>query len=90
MSYNVWFDPRAEEDLAKITRIDRNLAQRIVSKIKYISENSHDINHVSLRGKWEGFFRYRVGDYRIIYQKNDDDEYIEICFVGHRKEIYKQ
>ena len=89
MSYHVWFNQEAEEDLAKITHIDRNIAQRIVSKIRYISENGSEIKHKQLRAGWEGFYRYRVGDYRIIYRIDKEEESIEICFIGHRKNIYK-
>ena len=90
MSYRVSFDPRAEEDLAKITRTDKNLAQRIMSKIKFIGENSHSIDHASLKGGWGGFYKYRIGDYRIIYGVDENNKAIEICYIGHRKNVYKQ
>ncbi|MBW2345985.1 MAG: type II toxin-antitoxin system RelE/ParE family toxin [Deltaproteobacteria bacterium] len=35
-------------------------------------------------------FRIRLGDYRIIYQVNDDEKIVEIRGVGHRKDIYRK
>ena len=39
----------------------------------------------------EGFLRVRVGDYRIVYQVNDDVRVLEVVIVrvGHRREVYR-
>lgn len=39
----------------------------------------------NLSGKW----RYRIGDYRIIADIQDDKILILVLEIGHRKEIYK-
>lgn len=35
-----------------------------------------------------GFWRYRVGDYRILCRIHDEELEILVVEVGHRKEIY--
>jgi mRNA interferase RelE/StbE len=40
-------------------------------------------------GNLSPFYRWRVGDYRIIYSINDDIIEIEIIKVSHRQGAYK-
>ncbi|MDM3846993.1 MAG: type II toxin-antitoxin system RelE/ParE family toxin [Aphanizomenon gracile PMC638.10] len=34
----------------------------------------------SLKGELSGYYRYRVGDYRVIYEVNDDLKLVNSCF----------
>ena len=89
MSYQVNFRPEAEEDLTKITKIDTVLGQRLLSKINWLSQNCSLVKHQSLSGDLAGFYRLRVGDYRVIYMIDSYGQTIDICFIGHRKDVYK-
>ncbi len=42
-----------------------------------------------LHGEFEGSRRYRVGDYRIVYQVNKSDRLILIENVRHRGSAYR-
>ena len=86
MSYEVTFRPEAAEDLG---RLENTVAQRILTKIRWLADNCALINHKSLLGELAGLFKQRVGDYRIIYMVDSYNHSIEICLVGHRKDIYK-
>lgn len=44
---------------------------------------------LSLTGNKSGFWRYRVGAYRIIADICDEEITILILNIGHRREIYK-
>jgi len=41
-----------------------------------------------LKGQWEGYYRYRVRTYRVIYKKYDNKLVILVVRVAHRKEVY--
>jgi len=41
-----------------------------------------------LHGEWEGYWKLRAGDYRIIYKINSK-ELIEIQYVRHRRMAYR-
>jgi mRNA interferase RelE/StbE len=41
-----------------------------------------------LTGDLKGFWRYRVGDYRIVASIEDDRFVILVVTVGHRREVY--
>ncbi len=42
-----------------------------------------------LRGKMKGLWRYRLGNYRLVTQIQDDILIVIILKVGHRKDIYR-
>jgi len=37
----------------------------------------------------EGFFRVRVGDYRIVYQINDASRVVLVVKIVHRRDVYR-
>jgi mRNA interferase RelE/StbE len=43
-----------------------------------------------MRGKWLGFWRWRVGDYRIVGKIINDQFVVLIVEVGHRSTVYKE
>ncbi|MBW4634266.1 MAG: type II toxin-antitoxin system RelE/ParE family toxin [Iphinoe sp. HA4291-MV1] len=75
MSYAVEYEPEALADLEKLTQAVR---KRVVNKINWLSEN-FDLS---------GFFKLRVGDYRVIYEFNCEKRIIFIDRVRHRREVY--
>jgi len=42
-----------------------------------------------LRGNLKGFYRYRIGEYRVIYVIDHEEKKIIVLNVNHRKKIYK-
>ena len=82
----VEFTAEAEKGLGKI---ERQIAQRILKKIRWLAENCEFINHDGLSAQFVGMNKLRIGDYRVIYTiEGDADKYIMIHLVGHRREIY--
>ena len=84
MAYRVELRPDAVNSIGKLNRI---IAQRIVKKLIWLSENFEDITPEPLTGDLKGLYKLRVGHYRIIYSVKI--ETICVHLVGHRSEIYK-
>jgi mRNA interferase RelE/StbE len=42
-----------------------------------------------LKGDLSGYYRYRVGDYRVIYKINDTLKQVTIIFIAHRSRVYE-
>jgi mRNA interferase RelE/StbE len=85
--YSVEFTDEAEKDLA---RIDKNTAQRILNKLRWLAENFDMIKLERLKGElWKDKFKLRVGDYRVIYSVDFEKKIITVHLIGHRSEIYK-
>ncbi|HCQ20515.1 MAG: toxin [Aphanizomenon flos-aquae LD13] len=85
MNYLVEYEPEAIADLEKLTK---SVCQRIVNKINWLAENLDQITPQPLTADLSGFFKLRVGDYRVIYEFDSDERIIFIDRVGHRREIY--
>jgi mRNA interferase RelE/StbE len=43
---------------------------------------------MALRGEFQGLYRLRVGDYRVIYARTDEG-YL-VLRIGHRREVYRK
>lgn len=78
------------EDAAKqLKKIDKPIQKRIV---KYMEE-VRNLDDPRTRGKGLSsnlahLWRYRVGDYRIICDIQDDKIIISVLRIAHRKEVY--
>ncbi|MCK5058523.1 MAG: type II toxin-antitoxin system RelE/ParE family toxin [Candidatus Aminicenantes bacterium] len=88
MKYEVFFEERAEKELAKIEKPFQRL---IVTKIKQLAENFDSLanNLKILKGK-NDYYRLRVGNFRVIFYKDDAKIVITIVRIGHRKDIYER
>lgn len=87
MKYKVNYTSQAVKQLLKLDRYTRKLIYA------WIDKNLQDCENPRLHGKpltanRSGQWRYRVGDYRLIAEIEDDKIIILVMSVGHRKEIY--
>jgi mRNA interferase RelE/StbE len=85
LSYTVRVERAAEKALTK--RIQPEDADRIREAIVGLAEDPRPATASrKLRGR-EGY-RLRVGDYRVIYDIDDEEEIVSVLDVGHRQGIY--
>jgi mRNA interferase RelE/StbE len=86
LTYNVTWHEKAVEDLRGV---DKKTARGIVERVKrYLSQNPLSLGK-PLKGIFKGLYRYRFGDYRIIYGIDHKEKTILILRVGKRKEVYR-
>jgi mRNA interferase RelE/StbE len=85
MAYLVNFEPESIDDLDEISQVIR---LRIFKKIEWLSVNFEKVSALPLTGQWSGFYKLKVGDYRVIYEFDVENKLIIITRVGHRREIY--
>ena len=89
MAYNVELSESAERQLGKL---DAPQAKRILKFLHQRVAKLDDPRSVgeALHGSRLGeFWKYRVGDYRLICKIEDDRLIVLVLRVGHRKEIYR-
>lgn len=77
----------AENDLEVIDELVRT---RILEKIRWFKENFEQVRHSSLGGKWKGFFKLRIGDWRVVYGIEYEKRLVTIHFINRRDKIYKR
>ena len=46
-------------------------------------------NIKKLKGEFEGFYRYRIGNYRLFYLIDDQKVIVFVIDLKHRKDAYK-
>ena len=84
MGYNITFKNSVSKDLKKI---DIKKVKDILEKIE--TELTNNANkYPSLKGKFAGLRKFRVGEYRIIYSIINEKTVL-ILRVAHRKEVYR-
>lgn len=90
MAWRIELDRAAEKDLKKIDQVQRRRILVFLSERVAQLENPRSIGE-ALKGSTLGeFWKYRVGDYRIISVIEDDRVIITVIRIGNRKEIYKK
>ncbi|MDR1031828.1 MAG: type II toxin-antitoxin system RelE/ParE family toxin [Holosporales bacterium] len=74
----------AVEDLKKIPRnLQISIKKAICGRIAVTP-----YRFKPLKGEWEGCYRLRVGDYRIIYEVNKSEITVIIIKIGVRSNVY--
>jgi len=89
LAWQIEFDESAKKELAKL---DRQVASRLVEFLKNRVLNQRDPRSVgqALRGSTLGeFWKYRVGDFRIIASIQDDRMIVLVLRLGNRSDIYR-
>ena len=85
MNYRIEVKKSAAKTLKKIPNADR---KRIVHKIDSLAENLPDPDTTKMKGS-NPFHKVRIGNYRIVYEIQDEILLILIVKIGHRKDIYR-
>ena len=87
MNWDVKYTQRSRRQLRDL---DRQVVRRIENYMKRrvaVLENPRQLGH-ALSGPWGGYWRYRVGDYRVICNIQDSALTILVVEVGGRDDIY--
>jgi len=85
--YRICLLDAASKELAQL---DKPIARRIVERIHWLAENLADANLEMLTGEFQGMFKLRVGDHRVIYELLHDEQLIMVHMIGHRREVYRK
>ncbi len=89
MAWKVEIDPAADKELGKL---DPQATRRILSFLFERIATLDDPRSVgeALKGSRLGeFWKYRVGDYRILSRIEDSTVQILVVKVGNRREVYR-
>lgn len=79
----------SDEGKISFPSLDKAVSQRILNKLKWLTQNIEAISPLPLKWNYEGLFKLRIGDWRVIYEIDRDQKIITVHKVGHRSEIYK-
>jgi mRNA interferase RelE/StbE len=85
MRYVVALTNAAKNDLR---HLDPNLQHRLAVRLQILAGTPRPTGVVKLRNRTNEW-RIRVGDYRIIYEIDDNEHQVTILRISHRREAYR-
>lgn len=89
MAWRIEFDPDAAKELRKL---DRPVQQRLLGFLRLRVAPLEDPRTIgeALAGERLGaFWKYRVGDWRLICDIQDERIVVRVLRLGHRREAYR-
>lgn len=87
MSYKISIADSAEDDFS---RLDKSVQQRIFKYLKKIEEREDPRTlGEQLQENLSMYWKYRVGDYRLVAEIQDEQFIVLMLVIAHRREVYK-
>lgn len=85
MAWKWEFTEKARDQFKKL---DKTIQKRVIEKLNFWITTEKPLEFAEILVNYDlGTYRFRVGDYRIVF--DIEDETIIVLLVGHRREIYK-
>lgn len=84
MPYRLFVERYAQKQLMKL---DKRMISVIKEAIAALADNPRPAGYIKLKG--ENAYRIRVGDYRVIYEINDNILTVTVITIGNRKNVYE-
>ena len=83
MGYKIEYDPKAFKQLQKLNKHE---AAKILDGIEAYAKNPVKTKTKKLKTPFEGAYRLRIGDYRVIFY--EEEGLMLISKIAHRKQVY--
>lgn len=87
MAYDLIWNEGVLKDLKAL---DRKTVRSLVDPIKTRLASNPLALGKPLKGIFKGLYRYRLGDYRVIYALDRADKKVIILHIRHRSEAYRK
>ena len=79
------FTPEAAGLLSKIHPENKKLIKAAIEELR---QDPHSGSY--LEEELSGFNSYKIKRYRILYKMNEEENVIEVYYIGHRRDVYEQ
>jgi len=85
-NFSVLLLEEAKEDLRDM---DGAIKRRILKELKKLQIAPKEYG-LPLRGELHGFYKLRVGDYRVVYRVDEEKKYVICLIIQHRRQVYQE
>jgi mRNA interferase RelE/StbE len=89
MAWNVELSETADRELGKLDSQQRKRILKFLHDHVAKLDNPRSLGKALQGSRLGEFWRYRVGDYRLICRLEDDRLLVLVLRIGHRREIYR-
>lgn len=83
-SYRVRFTPESSRLIAKLPPEIKKLVRSAIDDLRQDPYRGSE-----LAGEFTGYRSLKIRRYRVIYRVNEEDLFLEIYHVGHRRDVYE-
>lgn len=87
MAYKIEFEKQALEEFSKLDGAVKKQVQNYIDKLE-AREDPRTLGE-PLQANLSAFWKYRVGDYRLVAEIQDNKFVVLMLVVAHRSEVYK-
>ncbi|MBN2375229.1 MAG: type II toxin-antitoxin system RelE/ParE family toxin [Sedimentisphaerales bacterium] len=85
--YRIYIDESAIKSLGNLPK---KIQRQICRKIETLATNPRPQGSQKIRGVEGDYFRIKSGNYRIIYQVDDEKITVFVVRIADRKEVYRR
>ena len=85
--WHIEFSEEAEND---VESLDKAIRKRGFNTLERLETHFDDMVPMPLGGLWKGFFKLRVGDWRIIHKVRTIENVLMIHYIDRGDKIYKR
>jgi len=82
--YRITLAKTAEKEIA---RLQEKIKKRVILAIDLLAQNPYRPGSKKLKGSLNGY-RFRVGEYRILYEILSNEHRVDIAHIRHQREAY--
>jgi mRNA interferase RelE/StbE len=84
--YRLSIKRTASKELQAVS--DKETLAKLIEKIKSLAADPRPQGSEKLAGR-SGLYRFRQGNYRVVYSVDDCNKLVDIVKVGHRRDVYR-
>lgn len=85
--YEVFLHPDAQK---VYINADKSLAKKIFRCLQQLEQTPYSHPNIKvLKGDFAGYYRYRIGDYRVVYSLDNELMQVFVVAIAHRSEAYE-
>lgn len=88
MSYKIRLSPHAQREYKKLNPSIKPGIQKAIDSLQLNPTEGPKIKR--LMGRLHAYYRYRLGDYRIVYTVSHEERVVYVDYIQHRKDVYRE
>lgn len=79
-----------QEAMRTYRKVDTPLVRKLNRSFDILADNPYSHPNIKkLTGTLRGRFRYRVGDWRVVYRIDEKTKQVIILVIAHRSDVYQ-
>ena len=74
-----------------LRRLPDHHKTKIKAELEKLKESPFNMDKIrKMHGEWAGYHRMRIGDFRVIFLHDEENDMIYVDHIGPRGDIYKR